>query len=159
MCWCKLPFGEVSSHNFYSYSFCKNASYHYWYKSRLFGGESFEWFLKNLNYICKQIKNYNCFLFACQWTCQIVNIPSTQRKIAKTYQWQNSCMCELAIGVHYMFWKHISTYHYNETNEVEKMKKSFQFKVMNLNSTNHVLREKYKEIKYIFRTLRITITG
>ena len=58
---------------------------------------------------------YNCFLFACQWTCQIPNFPSRhKRKIAKTYQWQNSCMCELPKGGIYMICRHISTYHLNE---------------------------------------------
>ena len=129
--WMKKSFREMNLLRL----FLKNTNYYYWYLAKLVCGESFEWFLKELElYLQTNQNEYNCFLFACQWTCQIPNfLYRHKRKIAKTYQWQNSCMCELPKGGIYMICRHISTYHFNEGKWNENDNKSYKDIIRELN--------------------------
>ena len=74
---------------------------------------------KELELYLQTNQKYNCFLFGCQWTCQIVNI-AYKGKLQNLSMAEFMYICELPIGGHYMIEKATSKYPHNETNEVKR---------------------------------------
>ena len=90
-CWCKLRLHEVWG---YTLNFSLTIIFFVTDLSTI-GTlvKVLDGFIRTWTIFANKSKKYNCFLFACQWTCQIDNFQSTQKENCKTYQWQKSCIC------------------------------------------------------------------